>query len=451
MDIAPFQPVDRISNLPDNVIDQILTHFTICDVAKTSILSKEWRYKWLYLPHLIFDDKLWLKIKGNQESARTKFSLILYQILFFRRGPITKLTLIIPKLIGCSAIDHLIYFLSKNSVEEFTFKIQDRYQFPSSLFMCLRLKHLSLSTCAINPPSSFNGFKRLISLELEDVSIDAAVLGNLISKCPLLEQLVLNILVKFDGLEIAAPMLKLFKLKCYKPSICFLKSQLLEMVSVAAVKGGALTVADENCNFVEYFKSLHALQKLHINCHFMTVKLCLTMLLPSLFKFLAADKVQTTLSATLNNLKVLELSAICLDSLVELSCSMLLIRSSPNLEKLNIEMRSLDIVGTSVVMDFLEVQDYSDVSLNRLHEVTLGNISGTAPEMALIKLLLEKSSTMRRMDILSTFYEYDDKLVGTLKELNKFWRASPNAEIENPKGHNPLTRRRRRRRHHPVD
>ncbi|KAL2531546.1 F-box/fbd/LRR-repeat protein [Abeliophyllum distichum] len=388
MDIAPFQPVDRISNLPDNVIDQILTHFTIRDAAKTSILSKEWRYKWLYLPHLIFDDKLWLKIKGNQESARTKFSLILYQILFFHQGPITKLTLIIPKLIGCSAIDHLIYFLSKNSVEEFTFKIQDRYQFPSSLFMCLRLKHLSLSTCAINPPSSFNGFKRLISLELEDVSIDAAVLGNLISKCPLLEQLVLDILVKFDGLEIAAPMLKLFKLKCYKPSICFLKSQLLEMV-----------------------------------------KLCLTMLLLSFFKFLAADKVQTKLSATLNNLKVLELSAICLDSLVELSCSMLLIRSSPNLEKLNIEMRSLDIGDTSVVMDFLEVQDYSDVLLNRLHEVTLGNISGTAPEMALIKLLLEKSSTMRRMDILSRLYEVDDKLVGTLKELNKFWRASPNAEV----------------------
>ncbi|KAL2551543.1 F-box/FBD/LRR-repeat protein [Forsythia ovata] len=93
-------------------------------------------------------------------------------------------------------------------------------------------------------------------------------------------------------------------------------------------------------------------------------------------------------------------------------------------------MRSLDIVDTSVVMDFLEVQDYSDVLLNRLHEVTLENISGTAPEMALIKLLLEKSSTMRRMDILSTFYEYDDKLVGTLKELNKFWRASPNAEVK---------------------
>ncbi|KAL2551542.1 F-box/FBD/LRR-repeat protein [Forsythia ovata] len=120
------------------------------------------------------------------------------------------MSLIIPELIGGSEIDHLIYFLWKKGVEEFTLKmtVGKDYKLPSSLFMCLQLKHLSLSSCLINPPPSFKGFNRPIRLELDFVTIDARVLENLISSCPLLEQLVLDFLSEVDYLEIDAPMLK---------------------------------------------------------------------------------------------------------------------------------------------------------------------------------------------------------------------------------------------------
>ncbi|KAL2551843.1 F-box/FBD/LRR-repeat protein [Forsythia ovata] len=414
MEIAPFPPIDMISNLPDNVMDNILTHLTIRDAVKTSILSKQWKYKWVNLPQLIFDDTLWQKSEGNQEVARIKFTSIIYHVLLFHRGPITKFTLIIPQLRSCSEIDHLIYFLSKNGVEEFTFKIWDRYMLPSSLFMCLQLKHLNLCFCGINPPPSFNGFKRLIRLELTSVTVDGDGLGNLISSCPLLEQLVLHVSNKVDYLEIDAPVLQLFELVCSNTYICFKKSPLLAIVSVASYNERS-AIGDGICNLIEFLESLPALQKLQMNYNFL--------------KLLAADKVQTTIPATLNNLKILELTSISLHLLEELSSVLCLIRSSPNLEKLKITMYSDETDDTSDVMDFLKVQDYSDVTLNRLQEVTLKSFTGTLPEMALIKLLLEKSSKLKIMDIFREPYKVDDIVFGILIELNKFWRASPKVEV----------------------
>ncbi|MFS7906837.1 putative F-box domain, leucine-rich repeat domain superfamily, F-box-like domain superfamily [Helianthus anomalus] len=37
---------DRISNLPQELIELILEKLTVQDAAKTSILSKTWRHRW---------------------------------------------------------------------------------------------------------------------------------------------------------------------------------------------------------------------------------------------------------------------------------------------------------------------------------------------------------------------------------------------------------------------
>ncbi|KAI6688915.1 hypothetical protein NL676_025743 [Syzygium grande] len=49
--------LDKISQLPRNIIDQILSHMPIKDAVRTSILSRKWRYKWSSLPQLVFDDQ----------------------------------------------------------------------------------------------------------------------------------------------------------------------------------------------------------------------------------------------------------------------------------------------------------------------------------------------------------------------------------------------------------
>ncbi|KAL2531542.1 F-box/fbd/LRR-repeat protein [Abeliophyllum distichum] len=418
MEIAPFQPVDMISDLPDDVIEIVLMCLTMRDAAKTSILSKQWRYKWVKLPQLIFDDTLLQKSERNLELARMKFVGILYQVLLLHQGPITKSSLIIPNLRGGSEIDHLIYILWKNGVEEFTLKIKnmEEYKLPSSLFMCLHLKHLNLSCCLISLPPSFKGFNKLIRLELHDVTIDPEVLGSLISSSPLLEHLVLHVPIGVDSLKIDAPRLKLFELECYPTHVCFKKSPFLAIVSETSgidLYEDEVIMEDGNCKFVEFFDSLPALQQLCIDSYFM--------------KILAAGQLQTRLPVSLIHLKILKLFEICLDSPDDLSYVLCLIRSSPNLQKLNLEILDRAIADSSPVLEFLEVQDYSDVFLNQLQKVKLEYISGTVPEMTLIKLLLEKSPKLHRM-VIWPIVICDERL-GILEELNKFGRASPNVKI----------------------
>ncbi|CAI9781027.1 unnamed protein product [Fraxinus pennsylvanica] len=154
---------------------------------------------------------------------------------------------------------------------EFIFEISLGYKIPSSLFMYLQLKHLKLSACLINPPPTFKGFNRLIRLELCNVNIDAEVLKSLISSCPLLEQLLLDFPIEFD-LEIDAPMLRLFQLRCFCSSIYIKRSLHLAAVTVTAYDHYAVDdINYGNCNFVEFFDSLPALHKLYMDFYFMLV------------------------------------------------------------------------------------------------------------------------------------------------------------------------------------
>ncbi|GJY74043.1 putative F-box-like domain superfamily protein [Tanacetum coccineum] len=42
--------------MPDNVITNILDRLPVRDAVKTDVLSKNWKFKWTLLTHLIFDE-----------------------------------------------------------------------------------------------------------------------------------------------------------------------------------------------------------------------------------------------------------------------------------------------------------------------------------------------------------------------------------------------------------
>ncbi|CAI9781014.1 unnamed protein product [Fraxinus pennsylvanica] len=87
--------------------------------------------------------------------------------------------------------------------------------------------------------------------------------GGLLASCPLLEQLLLDLLIEFDNLEIDAPMLRLFQLRCFCSSIYIKRSQHLVAVIVTAHDHYAVDdINYGNCNFVKFFDSLSALHKL---------------------------------------------------------------------------------------------------------------------------------------------------------------------------------------------
>ncbi|GMP58376.1 hypothetical protein CsSME_00022065 [Camellia sinensis var. sinensis] len=401
---------DIITHLPDDVKETILTCLPLQDAARTSILSRKWRYMWMRLPQLVFDDMF---CRESIRIEKNKLMMTIYQVLLLHCGPILKFTLSLSGLESCSEIDQLVLFVSDNIIQEFTLHIRKgaRYKLPSSLFSCLQLKHLNLCYCMFKPPPEFEGFSSLLRLELCDVVITTDIFSSSISNCPLLEELTLEGCSSLDCLEIDARNLMFLRCKSHVRSVCFKNAPLLAKVSILlAVQMNEKALKEgETSNMVMFFDSLPVIQFLEINYYYV--------------RYMAAGGISKRLPITLSHLTILVLYGICLGEPDEVSIVLCLIRSSPNLAKFKIEVYNDDPV------ELLEAQDWSDVSSNQLREVEMKNMSGTRCELEFIKLLLAKSPMLETVLIEPNLDKDVDKGLRILKELTRFRRLSPQAEI----------------------
>ncbi|XP_059307220.1 F-box/FBD/LRR-repeat protein At1g13570-like [Lycium ferocissimum] len=405
---------DVLSNLPDNVIDVILVRLPCKDAVRTSILSKKWRYHWCRLTELTLDESHW----PTEEDCRDptiKFSKIIYQFFTLHEGPITKFTLNLVDLGSTPEIDNFIYFLSRNGIQHLVlhFAWDMECKLPSSLFMCSQLRHLDLHGCSLHPPSVFTGFDRLTSLELREVTISSEFLKSLISHCPLLQQLVLNMLnvyEMFNIIEINAPMLRSFDFSGYISSICLKNAPLLVKVS--------LTCYDnvEDLDFAKSFESCSALEHLLLDLSYTEI-----------FDE-EAYEAPTRLSSDFNCVKRFYLPDIMLVDSYKLSLALCWIRSFPYLEYLEIEVYNIFGGGTG---ESLELKRLSDMTFNHLREVKLQFGTRGMSQMQLIKLLLANSPVLVRM-LINTRYLDDgtpDTRLKIFPEISNFLRASPKVEV----------------------
>lgn len=198
-------PCDILSDLPDDVIENILIHLPLRDAVKTSVLSKKWRRNWVTLPHLVFDDTF-------RNMHPRELLLTIYQVLLHHPGPILKFTLSVPVLKSRAETKFLISLLASNGIQDLTLCISSSsrgcLRLPGIFFACLQLRHLHLSYCLFNPPPRFEGFDKLISIEFQDVTFTMNTLKTFICKCPLLERLTLKRCTNIGNLDIDAPKLK---------------------------------------------------------------------------------------------------------------------------------------------------------------------------------------------------------------------------------------------------
>ncbi|CAH1416828.1 unnamed protein product [Lactuca virosa] len=188
---AHIQSQDRISALPQDTIEKILTLMPM-----TSILSKKWRYCWTGIPKLVFDDNL-VKLLSNMEVEIEKYKLInaIFHVLLLHKGPVSELCICITDAEIVNEIDQIILHLSRSkNIKKFTFEISsidEYYKLLCSFFSLQGLEHLSLKYCKIEVPSVFNGFSMLKSLIFEDGIITANMLQQLLTSCPLFEEFTL--------------------------------------------------------------------------------------------------------------------------------------------------------------------------------------------------------------------------------------------------------------------
>lgn len=82
---------DFISNMPDDVINNILERMPIQEAVRTGILSKESRYKWTMLTQLVFDNNFYKFLQVTRSYSH--YGGIISRLLLHLKGPLTKFVL----------------------------------------------------------------------------------------------------------------------------------------------------------------------------------------------------------------------------------------------------------------------------------------------------------------------------------------------------------------------
>ncbi|XP_071718548.1 F-box/FBD/LRR-repeat protein At1g13570-like [Rutidosis leptorrhynchoides] len=176
--------VDRISNLPENLIELILEKLPVQDAMRTHVLSKKWLYKWTTLSSLVLDEHFSKKLAKNGAFVHNGFIRITNQIFNFLKGPRIKLHLHIPyvALDSFQEVNQWILSLSRDGVKELVLiNKNQRYRLPCYFFSCLDLRMLELENCLIKPPLDFQGFLYLEDLVLRNIEFGANSNGTIIN------------------------------------------------------------------------------------------------------------------------------------------------------------------------------------------------------------------------------------------------------------------------------
>ncbi|XP_051149691.1 F-box/FBD/LRR-repeat protein At1g13570-like isoform X1 [Andrographis paniculata] len=423
--------VDRISNLPCDITDHILNNLPLRDVARTSILSREWRYKLVTIPNLVFDRDFKQSLHRNCDLES-----IIDQILLLHRGPIVKFSLKDINIKHNPWIHHWLDLLSNHCIEELTLRFSyspTYHSMPHFLFSFDRLRHLYLANCDVRPPPTFEGFGRLVRLDLVSVQFELCEFKRFLSKCPVLEFLNMR---SFNGnsiwhFDIDAPKLKSLHFWGKFSSMWFGNAALEELsvcYSDFVLSEEGILVEDyempespgNGLNLFKIFSQLSSIERLEINGRTMQV--------------LALGGAPEKLPNHLDNLALIQLSDIDLGHTDEVACALCLIRSSPNLQRLEIKFETTDNSAPDGAIRYLKSLQKRKTPLSRsLKNIKIENFSGAEPELEFIKLFLSAATVLQKLEIKAGFCESNDEGAWSprslLQELESFSPSSSKVAV----------------------
>nr|XP_043634797.1 F-box/FBD/LRR-repeat protein At1g13570-like [Erigeron canadensis]XP_043634798.1 F-box/FBD/LRR-repeat protein At1g13570-like [Erigeron canadensis] len=338
---------DIISNLPQNIIETILCHLHIRDAVRTSILSKNWRYSWTRIPKLvfvedIFEEEYEWRQPRNLMHLESKFLYAMYQVLLMHQGPILQFTCDMRAGRNRFLIDQIILHLSRsNTVTELKLQLNGDghpYVLPFSIYSLQKLTYLHLFDCRIRHKPTFSGFGSLTTLCLRCVSIYGETLLRLLSKSPLLKTVTLSLFCR-----------------------------------------------GEHISFIELLECLPLVENLTIANEW--IDMCL---------FVEAGPQK--LPSPLVHLKYVSLD-MCFVSDHGLSLLSVLIKSSPNLEKINLQSRRYYRDELCIETNPVKLEDYSDIWLEHLNELKIEYFAMLKTELEFVMLILAKSPVLKKAKI----------------------------------------------------
>ncbi|KAF5762073.1 putative FBD domain, leucine-rich repeat domain superfamily, F-box-like domain superfamily [Helianthus annuus] len=393
---SKFAPQDVISTMPDNVITSILHRLPLHDAVMTSILSRNWRFKWTMLSQLKFDVEFFMCLM-NADGEINSHGKIISRLLLHLNGAVTK-SVIIFTLLDVEDIHHLILFLSRKGIKDLTIKDWSKTQvkLPTHLFSCLELEHLNIVGSCFNPPPSFHGFPNLLSLELFSAQFGSSDLGEFLTRCPLLEILDLGYL-SYTGSVKLVEIAKLQNLKILSLSLCHLEA----------------TTITSLCDVLELVGYLPKLQELGLD--FQDYKL-------------TEGHAKKKFPTAFPSVKALKFTRIGLGNGTMLSCALEMMRHLPNLQTLEITATPYvdDPVPISIPIPILDVE----YNMMELRTVVFRNFKGSENEVYLIKYFLACSPSLKKIVVHHDWCLGPGEQLIFAKMLLKLHRASPVAEID---------------------
>ncbi|KAJ7963137.1 F-box/LRR-repeat protein [Quillaja saponaria] len=192
--------IDLISQMPDPIIHHILSLLRSAkDVARTSILSKRWRYIWYSFSVLIFDQ--WkILAQGRGENRRDKNQIFKdyvnnsMQVHLEQYPSIQKLVL---HMTSCDLelvphINSWISFAAEKNVKELDlhvgFKNNRCYILPQTASSAKTITGLRIFGCSLKTDNNIE-LPYLQKLYLRKLEIEQQIVQNLISNYPLIKDL----------------------------------------------------------------------------------------------------------------------------------------------------------------------------------------------------------------------------------------------------------------------
>ncbi|CAI9097510.1 OLC1v1033956C1 [Oldenlandia corymbosa var. corymbosa] len=406
---------DIISNLPSELIQHILGLMPLRDAARTCALSRHWRNVWLKLPKLVFD-RTFGRVYPLDPSSREKVLLRISQILLAHDGPILEFKLSIPGLESCWETDQFMKSVSRKGVQKLVLKFPrgNRHTLHSSTFSCRELEKLILRGCDIKPPPSFRGFSNLVRLMLSEITVTADVLARFIAGSPFLKCLCLDGSPPCDVLTVISPKLKcLFCHTYFGTSIRVFAPRLINVSLISNVPRAMLEGKQTTLQAKDFLKHVCILALDH---YYMKMLLRAG----SSFKF--------------KNLSVLSLHGIYFPSVDEVKGVLLFIDGCPTLRKIKIAVArvfsNFEALTNRDTVEFFKGLKEKDISSCHVREVEMLYVTGSWPELAFMRMLLNKLLMLETMVIEPNFEIVNDGGLYILKEVSKFSRVSSRAIVK---------------------
>ncbi|KAF5206804.1 F-box/FBD/LRR-repeat protein [Thalictrum thalictroides] len=369
-----MENLDMISNLPQEVTDEILKRLPIRDVVKTSVLSTKWRYRWNSITELVFDH-------GSIEEVQYKEDLVKVVnnvLLLHNNAVISKFVLNEFLEKGCSDVDPWIVVLSRSKMLYhlvLAFKECSSYKLPACLFSCENLRTLKLKECILRLPSQYKGFSHLTDLELNLVNIASETFQTLVAKIPLLKQLKVLECPSLTHINVHAPNLNVVVIIGLYTSINFQNTPNLTNIN--------LWLAEVTCWVDQGHGRLHELQAVDVN-------------FPNTESFPIED-VPVVWNTTYHHLKCARL---LLEDSSQILAVLSLLKISPCLEMLDIRTYGENETVHHYEEHFWDERLLTKSVFHHLKTVQLSGLTGLHHEMGFIQFILLNAV------VLETFHIY---------------------------------------------